>query len=58
MRKIYYYNETTHEKTQATTNTETDRYTHHKTACKWYKNGATVDIIDADTGEIVLIWEH
>lgn len=58
MRKTYFYNETTHEQTPATSNTEKDRCAHHKTACKWYQDGATVDIIDAATGEIVLIWEH
>ena len=58
MRKTYYYNEITHEKTPATTNTEKYRYEYHQIAVKWYKDGATVDIIDADTGEIVLIWEH
>ena len=58
MRKTYYYNEITHEKTPATTNTEKYRYEYHQIAVKWYKDGATVDVIDADTGEIVLIWEH
>ena len=58
MRKTYYYNEITHEKTPATTNTEKYRYEYHRIAVKWYKDGATVDVIDADTGEIVLIWEH
>lgn len=58
MRKTYYYNEITHEKTPSTSNTEKDRYIHHQTAVKWYQDGATVAIIDAVTGEIVLIWEH
>lgn len=56
MRKTYYFNETTHEKTQATSNTEKDRYKYQQIAVKWYQDGATVDIIDAETGEICLIW--
>ena len=56
MRKTYYYNETTHEKTPATANTEKYRYEYQQIAIKWYQDGATVDIIDADTGEICLIW--
>ena len=50
MRKTYYYNEITHEKTPATTNAEKYRHEYHQIALKWYKDGATVDVIDADTG--------
>lgn len=58
MRKIYYYNETTHEETPATSDNETNRYNYHKIAVKWYNDGANVAIVNADTGEIVLIWKH
>lgn len=58
MRKIYYYNVTTKEETPATSNTEKDRNKYHQIAVEWYRNGATVDIVDAETGEIILIWKH
>lgn len=58
MRKTYYYNATTHEKTPATTNTDKNRYAHHKIAVKWYNDGANVAIVNGETGEIILIWKH
>lgn len=58
MRKIYYYNLTTQEETPATSDTDKERYKYHQIAVEWYRNGATVDIVDAETGEVVLIWEH
>ena len=58
MRKTYSLNETTKERTPATTNTDKDRYTHHRTACKWYNDGANVAIVNGETGDIILIWKH
>lgn len=58
MRKTFYYNTSNNQKTPATTNTDKNRYEYHKMAMQWYRSGDDVQIVDADTGEIVMIWQN
>ena len=57
-RRTFYCNIKTGQTTLATTNTDKNRYKDHTTALQWCRDGADVAIIDAETGEIILIWEH
>lgn len=57
-RKTFYCNLRTGQATLATTNTDKYRYRDHATALQWCRDGDDVAIIDAATGEIILIWEH
>ena len=54
--KIYFYNPRTKETT--TTADKTHAHKQHAEAMQWSRAGDMVYIVNADTGEIVCIWEH
>ena len=54
--KIYFYNATTREKTE--TADKTHAHKQHERAMQWFRAGDNVCIINADTGEVVITWEH
>lgn len=54
--KVFYMDMKTNKKTTTADTKSKEHSNNHIVACEWYRQGDEVAIINAETGEVVVVW--
>lgn len=56
--KVFYMDMATGKQTTTANINSVEHNANHTAACGWFNNGNNIAIINAETGEIITIWER